>query len=164
MIGLSFLYWCGVASLVGGALAEGGATPPKEVTKVVDAAQEAREEKLVKALAQVRFVGRWCLVREGKLGEDKPEEYEIVGIVKGGGERWTINAKIAYGGLQIVAPVPVEIKWAGDTPVIVVDKFSLPGAGTYSARVMLFENTYSGTWTAGDHGGMLHGVILPAGK
>ena len=60
----------------------------------------------------------------------------------------------------LVAPVPVQVKWAGDTPIIIVDKFTMPGAGTYSARVMIFENTYSGTWTAGDHGGLLHGLIV----
>ncbi|MDB6069494.1 MAG: hypothetical protein JWL81_665, partial [Verrucomicrobiales bacterium] len=27
-------------------------------------------------------------------------------------------------------------------------------------RVMIFENIYSGTWTAGDHGGLLQGLIV----
>ena len=45
------------------------------------------------------------------------------------------------------------------TPVIVVDKVPVPGGGTYSARVLIYEKTYAGTWTGGDHGGLLNGVI-----
>ena len=39
----------------------------------------------------------------------------------------------------------------------------LPGPGyarsAYSARVLIFENTYAGTWSGGDHGGLMNGVI-----
>jgi hypothetical protein len=52
-----------------------------------------------------------------------------------------------------------QVKWAGDTAVIIVDDFALPGSSTYSARVMVYEQTYAGTWSAGDHGGLLSGVI-----
>ena len=38
-----------------------------------------------------------------------------------------------------------------DTPVF------MP-VGT-QASVLVFNKTYAGTWSAGDHGGMLHGVI-----
>jgi hypothetical protein len=43
------------------------------------------------------------------------------------------------------------VKWAGDTPVIIVDNIGFPGTAKYSARVMIFGDTYSGTWSAGDH-------------
>jgi hypothetical protein len=56
------------------------------------------------------------------------------------------------------------VKWAGDTAVITLDKVTIPGLGTYSARVLVFEGTYSGTWSAGDHGGMLHGIIRKKDK
>jgi len=136
-------------------------TPDKSLAPPASAPATAEdlEAALVKTLAGVFFKGQWCLIEQGQLGEARPEQYEIVGVMKTGGDRWVINARIEYGKINLVAPVPVQVKWAGDTPVIIVDKFTLPGAGTYSARVMIFENTYSGTWTAGDHGGMLHGVI-----
>ncbi len=120
---------------------------------------EELEAAFAKTLANVLFKGQWCLIEKGVLGEAKPEQYEIVGVMKTGGDRWVINARIEYGKVNLVAPVPVQVKWAGDTPIIIVDKFTMPGAGTYSARVMIFENTYSGTWSAGDHGGLLHGLI-----
>lgn len=121
---------------------------------------EDLEAAFVETLANVLFEGQWCLIKEGKLGESKPEQYEIVGVMKTGGDRWVVNARIQYGTVNLVAPVPVQVKWAGDTPIMIVDKFTMPGAGTYSARVMIFENTYSGTWTGGDHGGLLHGLIV----
>jgi len=126
----------------------------------VEPSAEDLEAALVQTLANVLFKGQWCLIDKGTLGEAKPEQYEIVGVMKTGGDRWVINARIEYGKINLVAPVPVQVKWAGGTPIIIVDKFTLPGAGTYSARVMIFENTYSGTWTAGDHGGLLHGLIV----
>ena len=138
------------------------AAAPKEPAKAAAPAPSAEdlEAAFVQTLAGVLFQGRWCTVENGALGEAKPEQYEIVGVMKTGGDRWVINARIEYGKVNLVAPVPVQVKWAGDTPIIIVDKFTMPGAGTYSARVMIFENTYSGTWTAGDHGGLLHGLIV----
>lgn len=121
---------------------------------------EDLEAAFVETMANVLFQGRWSSIENGVLGPEKPEEYEIVGVMKTGGDRWVVNARIQYGKVNLVAPVPVQLKWAGDTPIMIVDKFTMPGAGTYSARVMVFENTYSGTWTAGDHGGLLHGLIV----
>jgi alpha-D-ribose 1-methylphosphonate 5-triphosphate diphosphatase len=51
-----------------------------------------------------------------------------------------------------------------DTPVITLDNVSLPGLGTYTARVQVYDKTYAGTWSAGDHAGMLHGIIEKSGK
>lgn len=135
---------------------------PAEETKPETTASvsEELEAKLVDTLANVLFQGRWCTVEGSVMGEYKPEEYEIVGVVKTGGDRWAINARIKYGRVNVVAPVPVQVKWAGDTPIIVVDKFAMPGGGVYSARIMIFENTYSGTWSGGEVGGLLHGVIV----
>lgn len=133
---------------------------PASSKKEAEPSADDLEAAFVKTLANVLFKGQWCLIDKGALGEAKPEQYEIVGVMKTGGDRWVINARIEYGKINLVAPVPVQVKWAGDTPIIIVDKFTLPGAGTYSARVMIFEKTYSGTWTAGDHGGLLHGLIV----
>lgn len=121
---------------------------------------EEMEAKFVAAMTNVTFNGRWCSIKNGELGPEKPEQYEIVGVMKSGGDRWVINARIKYGSVNVVVPVPVQMKWAGDTPVIVVDKFGLPGAGVYSARVLVFDGTYAGTWSGGDHGGLLNGIIL----
>jgi len=129
--------------------------------------QDQLEATFKAALTKATLSGRWCSVLadgkkpEGKLklSPEKDEKYTIVGVSKLKGDSWLIRARIQYGKVDVVAPIPIQVKWAGDTPVIVVDKMTMPGGGTYSARVMIYENTYAGTWSGGDHGGLLNGVI-----
>jgi hypothetical protein len=133
--------------------APGAATSAKTTNQVdLEAAFKA-------ALANVTFSGRWCSVKDGQLGPEKEDKYTILSVSKVGGDMWLINARIQYGDKNIVAPIPVQVKWAGDTPVIILDKISIPGGGTYSARVLIFEKTYAGTWSGGDHAGLLNGLI-----
>jgi hypothetical protein len=121
--------------------------------------QEELEANFKATLTKATFKGRWCSIQDGKLGPDKEDKYSILSINKVGGEVWLIRARIQYGKNDFVAPVPVKVKWAGDTPVIILDKTGVPGSGEYSARVMIYERTYAGTWSGGDHGGLLNGVI-----
>lgn len=119
----------------------------------------ALEAKFKETLTGCVFNGRWCLVKNGSLTEERSEKYSIEGATKSGGDVWLIYARIQYGDRDIKVPVPVQVKWAGDTAVITLDDVSIPGLGTYSARVLVYEKTYAGSWSAGDHGGMLYGVI-----
>lgn len=121
--------------------------------------QDELEATFKATLTKATFTGRWCSIKDGKLSPEKDEKYTINGVTKLGGDVWLITARIQYGKTDIVAPIPVQVKWAGDTPVIIVDKFGLPGSGTYSARVLIYEKTYAGTWSGGDHGGLLNGLI-----
>src|SRR6267143_49789 len=129
--------------------------------------QDQLEATFKATLTKATLSGRWCSVlpdgkkSEGrlKLGPEKEDKYTIVGVSKLKGDSWLIRARIQYGKVDVVAPIPVQVKWAGDTPVIIVDKMAMPGGGTYSARVMIYESTYAGTWRGGDHGGLLNGVI-----
>jgi hypothetical protein len=66
-----------------------------------------------------------------------------------------------YGQREIIAPLPIQVKWAGDTAVIVVDNLSIPNGGTYSARVLFYGKTYAGSWSGGEKGGLLTGIITP---
>ena len=123
------------------------------------ATQEELEAKFRATLTKATFTGRWCSIKDGELGPEKEDKYTILGVSKLGGDVWVINARIQYGKKDITAPIPVQVKWAGDTPVIVVDNVGVPGSGSYSARVMIYEQTYAGSWTGGDHGGLLRAVL-----
>jgi hypothetical protein len=71
-----------------------------------------------------------------------------------------VNARLEYRGRAFVLPIPVQVKWAGDTAVLIVDDMGIPGGGnTYSARVMFHGNTYAGSWSGGGSGGLLYGMI-----
>jgi hypothetical protein len=119
----------------------------------------AREQKFQETLRESLFIGRWAFIKEGKLSEEQEEKYTILRAVKTGEDRWIIYARVQYGSRDLTVPVAVDLKWAGETPVITLDAVSIPGLGTYSARVLVHEKTYAGSWSASDHGGVLYGVI-----
>ena len=120
---------------------------------------EELETKFQAMLTNATLAGRWCSLKDGQLGSDQEDKYTIQGINKISGDMWMVHAHIQYGQRDVVAPIPVQVKWAGDTPVLSVDNLRIPGGGTYTARVLFYDNTYSGTWSGGTHGGLLHGVV-----
>jgi len=131
----------------------------KTVSEKPKLGPEELETKFKTTLTKATMSGRWCSIKDGQLGPEKEDKYTIVGVNKVGGDLWIIHARIQYGKKDITAPIPVQVKWAGDTPVLVVDDVAVPGGGKYSARVLIYDNTYAGTWTGGDHGGLMNGVI-----
>jgi hypothetical protein len=90
------------------------------------------------------------------------EKYTIGQVRKIGGNLWLIPARIQYGQRDITVPVPAPIRWAGDTPVIVVD--NVPGLDDMSARVLFYADHYAGYWRHGERGGHLFGTITRAEK
>ena len=141
------------------AKAQASATKPPADPKP-KLSQEELEAKFKATLTKATLSGRWCGIKEGKLTPEQEDKYTIVSVNKLGGEVWVFNARIQYGEKDFTVPLPVQVKWAGDTPVITVDDMAMPGGKTaYSARVLIFDQTYAGTWSGGDHGGLMHGII-----
>ena len=90
----------------------------------------------------------------------RSESYEISKVVKQPqGDYWNFLARIKYGDHNVMVPIPVEVKWAGDTPVITVDNLTIPSLGTFDARVVISDNKYAGTWRHGKVGGLMFGHI-----
>lgn len=121
--------------------------------------QDELEAQFKATLTKATMTGRWCLVKDGKLTPEKEDRYVIQSVSKMGGDMWVIHARIQYNKKDIVAPIPVQVKWASDTPVIILDNIPVPGGGTYSARVLFHGKTYAGTWSGGEHVGLLNGAI-----
>jgi hypothetical protein len=132
---------------------------PKQPAPKPVPSQEELEAQFKATLTSATFKGRWCSIKDGQLGPEKEDKYSIRSVTKIGGDMWLIRARVQYGKNDFVAPIPVQVKWAGDTPVITLDKVSVGGSGEYSARVLVYNRTYAGTWSGGDHGGLLNGVI-----
>lgn len=128
-------------------------TPPK-------LSQEALEAKFKATMTKATLSGRWCGIKDGKLTPEKEDKYTIVSVNKLGGDTWIIHTRIQYGEKDFTVPLPIQVKWAGDTPVITVDGMAMPGGKTaYSARVLVYDKTYAGTWSGGDHSGLMNGII-----
>jgi hypothetical protein len=117
---------------------------------------------LEKTLTGAKLVGQFTVTG----GAERPpakEEYTIVSAQKiPDGDLWLLKANIKYGKTDQTFPIPLEIKWAGDTPVITLTKMSIPGLGTFSSRVVLYEGRYAGTWQHDKVGGHLFGTIEKA--
>jgi len=128
----------------------------------------ALEKKFKQMLSGVVFRGTWQMTRgEGLKGKApmtpaRPDRYVIKGVSKGVGDHWIITARVQYADKDAVLPIDVRVVWAGDTPVITLDKLKMPLLGTYSARVMIYNGFYAGTWFGDGYGGVLSGQIIKA--
>ena len=121
-------------------------------------AQADLEKQFQEMMSNATLVGHSTrLNKEGIAGE---ERYVIEKVSKISGDTWLFQARMQYGGRDIPVPVPVTMKWAGDTPVIELTDLTIPGMGTFTARVVLYRDQYAGTWSAKDHGGQIFGKIV----
>jgi hypothetical protein len=112
--------------------------------------------QFAKRMTGAIFVGRYT---DGS-GESKTDKYEIKQAKKlEGGDLWLFTARIVYGETDITVPIPLQVKWAGKTPVITLDEVTIPGMGTMSAHVVVDGDYYAGTWKHDDRGGHLFGQI-----
>ena len=160
-------YLAALAMLCGSALAQETQTPPQQkatppsatTNAPPKASAEELEARFKATMTKATMSGRWCLIENGKLGPEREDKYTILNVSKLGGDAWIVNARIEYNQKDMVVPVPVMVKWAGDTPVLIVDKIPMPSGGVFSARVLIYDKTYAGTWSGGDHAGLLKGVI-----
>jgi hypothetical protein len=100
---------------------------------------------------------------DGKAAGLSEERYEIESATKlPAGDLWLFKVRIRYGDHDVNVPLPLTVSWAGKTPVIVVDRLTIPGLGTFDARVVIADRRYAGTWQHGDVGGHLFGKVVPA--
>jgi hypothetical protein len=121
-------------------------------------AQQELENQFSEMMTGATLVGQ--STRLNKEGISGNESYAIDKITRLAGDTWLLQARIQYGTHDVPVPVPVKIKWAGDTPVITLTDLTIPGLGTYTARVLLYRDQYAGTWSAQDHGGQIFGKIV----
>lgn len=131
---------------------------PNAAAPEPDAATKENYEKFERLLKGVTLKGRFTVL--GKDGTPKEESYDIVGVEKSPlGDYWVFKAVIKYGGKSLPMEFPLEVKWAGKTPVITLNNLTIPNMGTFDARVMFHENMYVGTWRHGEAGGHMWGTF-----
>lgn len=125
-------------------------------SKIPDRA--ALEKAFEQSLTNSTLTGSFTIA--GKEDESpKKERYTISSVSKIKGDTWLFKARVQYGKYDVTVPMPLEVHWAGDTPVITLTDLAIPGLGTFTARVIIYRGQYAGTWQHGTVGGHLFGKI-----
>jgi hypothetical protein len=154
------------------AAAQGGQEAKGNGSKVETAQQQAGKpipplqelfKKLETKLSDATLVGVFTV--DGAKNDQplKQDKYTLGKVSKlPEDDLWRFEAKVAFGGPNTTIPIVVGIKWAGDTPMIQLTNTTIPGMGTFSARVFFYEDRYAGTWQHGPLGGHMYGRIEKA--
>jgi hypothetical protein len=121
-------------------------------------AQEDLAKQFQQMMTGASLIGHSTLTNQEGISEE--ERYSIDRVSKIGSETWLFQTRMKLGSREVPLPIPVVIKWAGDTPVITLTDLSIPGFGTYTARVVLYRDQYAGTWSGKNYGGQLFGKIV----
>lgn len=115
------------------------------------------EKRFQESLSGVTLTGFYT---NGNASELKADRYVIEKISKASGKLWKFEVRIQYNGKDMAIALPIPIEWAGDTPVVSLTNFTVPGSGTFTARVLFYDGAYVGTWSgANGHGGKMFGSI-----
>ena len=116
------------------------------------------DRKFQQMMNGVTLVGRSSRLNGDEIAGT--EKYVIEKVSKLTGDTWLFQTRMHFGSHDLALPLPVTIKWAGDTPVITLTDLKLPGMAPYSARVVLYDGQYAGTWSGKGHGGQIFGKIV----
>ena len=128
-------------------------------TRRVPPDQEALNQKFEQMMRGATLAGSSTRLNNDKVYSG--EKYIIESATRLTADTWLLKSRMQEGGHDVPLPIPVTIKWAGDTPVIELTDLSLPGMGTFTARVVLYRDQYAGTWSsASGTGGQLFGKIV----
>jgi hypothetical protein len=120
----------------------------------------AAEKQFQEALNNVTLIGFFTQGDSAELHDDK---YVIERVSKVKEDTWKFEARIQYNKKDFKVAMPLPVKFAGDTPVISLTNFAVPGFGSFTARVVMYNGAYAGTWGsagANGHGGKLFGKIV----
>lgn len=131
--------------------------PSEQPPETVD--RQALEQQFQEMLTDAVLVGSFTVAGQENEKPPQEEKYTISRVTKLQGDLWLFAVRIQYGGQDVTVPLPLQVKWAGDTPVISVTDVTIPALGTFTARVMFYRGRYAGTWQHGDVGGHLWGRI-----
>src|SRR5207237_704489 len=79
-------------------------------------AQEDLAKQFQQMMTGVTLVGHSTLTNREGISDE--ERYSIDKVSKIGSETWLFQTRMKLGSREVPLPIPVVIKWAGDTPVI----------------------------------------------
>ena len=136
------------------------------VTLAAEDSQTDLDRKFEELLNGASLVGQFNIMGDSGESAPQPDSYTVSKISKLENGRWLFTASMSFGDNTIAIPMPFDVEWAGDTPMITLTEQTIEGLGTFSARVLIYDGLYAGTWKHGTFGGHMWGKIekaAPAG-
>jgi len=120
------------------------------------------EQRFIEQMRGAALVGRFTVAgREDRA--PSADRYDIHSVDKVGEDLWRFNATIGESGMTL--PIVVRMRFADDTPIILMTDATIPGMGTFTARVFFYGDRYAGTWEhVGRVGGHMFGTIERGGE
>jgi hypothetical protein len=117
------------------------------------------ERQFVDRMRGVSLIGNFTV--EGRDSNRTPREdrYDIESVEKVGDDLWKFNAGMKCCGVNGVIPIVVPMRFVGDTPMITMTDTSLPALGTFTVRLIFYQDRYAGTWQHEKVGGLMSGRI-----
>ena|SRR6185503_20425594 len=123
--------------------------PPAELNEL--------EKQFQASLTNTTLTGYFTV---GDSPEARPDKYTIENLTKLEGDIWKFDARIQYGGKDYRASVNVPVKWAGETAVLSMAQYAIAGQGVFSARILIHNGMYAGTWGSQANGGKMFGMVV----
>ena len=122
----------------------------------------ALEKQFEETMSGASLIGHFTIARGEKDSSPQDEGYRVSKISKLEDGRWLFTAQMKFGDRDVSLPMPFEVQWAGDTPIITLTNQEIPGLGTFTARVLIYRDRYAGTWQHGQVGGHMWGRVEKA--
>lgn len=122
------------------------------------------EREFSELLSGANLVGQFTIITPAGESPMQPDSYSISKISKMEDGRWLFTASMSFGNTAIAVPMPFDVEWAGDTPMITLTDQTIEGLGTFSARVLIYDGLYAGTWKHDVVGGHMWGRIEKPGE
>jgi hypothetical protein len=132
------------------------AAPPAQLS------QEELEKQLSEDLTNHVMIGQFTTTGAPTDQPAKEDRYTLGKVYKLKNGLWSFETRMKTGEKEVKFTMAFPIKWAGDTPMITLTDLPIPGMGIFTARILVYRGQYAGTWSAGDHGGLMFGRIVKA--
>ena len=114
-------------------------------SEVAPASLSDLERQFAERMRGISMVGRFTIAgREDRPAS--PDRYDIESVEKVGDNLWRFNAKFGDSG-GVTIPLVVTMRWAGDTPMVILTDLTIPSMGTFTTRVFFYRDHYAGTWS-----------------
>jgi hypothetical protein len=129
--------------------------------KITPAEMAQLEKQFAQTMSGAMLNGLATVVNSGKIVNQIPDSYRLGKVSKVDDKgHWKFEYYIAGTELLYEMP-PLKVQWAGETPLIIFSGIKIKGKpGTFTAKLLIDGDQYSGTWSDGENGGHLVGLIV----